>query len=77
VQSGEALIEQVMGSGRRLRALPALEASRKRARAQLARLPAALQALEDAAASYPVEFAPSLQALAAAVDAVTEGRAGA
>jgi nicotinate phosphoribosyltransferase len=76
VKSGEALIEQVIGSGRRLRALPALEASRKRALAQFERLPAALQALEDAAASYPVEFAPSLQALAAAVDAVTEGRAG-
>jgi nicotinate phosphoribosyltransferase len=76
VQPGDALIEQVMGGGRRLRALPALEASRARARAQLARLPASLQALEDAAEPYAVEIAPSLQALAAAVDAVTEGRAG-
>jgi nicotinate phosphoribosyltransferase len=76
VQAGEALIEQVMGGGSRLRPLPALEASRGRARAQLAQLPASLQRLEDAAASYPVEFAPSLRALAAAVDAVTEGRAG-
>ena len=77
VQPGEALIEQVMSSGKRLRALPELEASRARARAQLARLPAELQTLGDAAEPYPVEFAPALRALAAAVDAVTEGRAGA
>jgi nicotinate phosphoribosyltransferase len=77
VQPGEALIEQVMSSGKRLRALPALEEARARARAQLARLPAELQTLDDAAEPYPVEFAPALRALAAAVDAVTEGRAGA
>jgi nicotinate phosphoribosyltransferase len=76
VQPGEALIEQVMGGGRRLRALPALEASRARARAQLERLPESLRTLEDATEPYAVEIAPSLQALAAAVDAVTEGRAG-
>jgi nicotinate phosphoribosyltransferase len=76
VQPGEALIEQVMGGGRRLRALPVLEASRARARAQLERLPESLRALEDATEPYAVEIAPSLQALAAAVDAVTEGRAG-
>jgi nicotinate phosphoribosyltransferase len=76
VQPGEALIEQVMGGGRRLRALPVLEASRARARAQLERLPESLRALEDATEPYAVEIAPTLQALAAAVDAVTEGRAG-
>jgi nicotinate phosphoribosyltransferase len=76
VQPGEALIEQVMGGGRRLRALPALEASRARARAQLEQLPESLRTLEDATEPYAVEIAPSLQALAAAVDAVTEGRAG-
>jgi len=77
VQPGEPLIEQVMGRGRRLRALPALEEARARARVQLAYLPASLRGLEEAADPYPVEIAPSLRALAAAVDAVTEGGGGA
>jgi nicotinate phosphoribosyltransferase len=76
VQPGEALIEQVMGGGRRLRALPALEASRAPARGPREQRPQSLRTLEDATEPYAVEIAPSLQALAAAVDAVTEGRAG-
>jgi nicotinate phosphoribosyltransferase len=77
VQPGEPLIEQVMAGGRRIRALPALDEARARARAQLARLPVPLQRLEDAAEGYPVEIAPSLRMLAAEVDAVTEGQRGA
>jgi nicotinate phosphoribosyltransferase len=72
-QAGEPLLEPVMRAGRRLRPLPPLAAARDRAREQLERLPAGLRGLADAQAPYPVEIAPALRALAAAVDAVTGG----
>ena len=72
-QSGEPLIAPVMQDGHRLCPLPTLGQARDRARDQLARLPPALRALEDAPAPYPVEIAPTLRALAAAVDAATRG----
>ena len=74
-QPGEPLVEQVMRGGKRLGPLSTLEEARTRGRAQLERLPPALRGLEDAAESYPVEIAPGLRALAAEVDAVTEGGA--
>ena len=74
-QPGEALVEHVMGGGKRLRPLPTLDEARARARAQLDRLPLPLKDLADAARPYPVEIAPSLHALAAEVDAATEGAA--
>jgi nicotinate phosphoribosyltransferase len=70
VQPGEPLLEPVMRGGRRLPA-PTLEASRKRALEQLARLPAALRALEPAAEPYRVEISPALRALADEVDRQT------
>ena len=69
-QEGEALVVPVMRRGRRL-AQPPLEAARRHALAQLARLPAPLRSLEAAAEAYPVAIAPSLEALAAAVDRAT------
>jgi len=75
-QAGEPLVAQVMAGGKRLRPLPALAAARTHAKAQLDRLPLRLCALEDAADPYPVEIAASLHALAAEVDAATEGAAG-
>jgi nicotinate phosphoribosyltransferase len=74
-QAGEPLVEPVMGGGERLGPLPTLDEARARARAQLARLPLPLRDLTDAARPYPVEIAPSLHALAAEVDAATEGAA--
>jgi len=70
-QPGEPLLEPVMSGGKRVRALPTLATARERARAQLARLPAALAGLDDALVPYPVEIAPSLHVLAAEVDAAT------
>ena len=75
-QAGEPLVAQVMAGGKRLRPAPALAAARTHAKAQLDRLPLRLRALEDAADPYPVEIAASLHALAAEVDAATEGAAG-
>ena len=69
-QEGEPLVVPVMRQGRRL-AQPALEASRRHALEQLARLPAPLRSLEAAAEPYPVAIAPALEALAAAVDRAT------
>jgi nicotinate phosphoribosyltransferase len=68
---GEPLLEQVMADGRRVRALATLAEARDRARAQLARLPAALAGLDAARVPYPVEIAAGLHALAAEVDAAT------
>ena len=69
-QPGEPLLQAVMQGGRRLPA-PSLEASRRRTLDQLACLPAGLRSLKPAAALYPVEIAPALQALAAEVDRAT------
>jgi nicotinate phosphoribosyltransferase len=65
-QVGEPLLQPVMREGRRFGARPALAQCRARAAAELARLPEALRRLEPAA--YPVEVAPALSDLAAAVD---------
>jgi nicotinate phosphoribosyltransferase len=67
---GEPLLVPVLRGGVRVGPPPTLAALRDRARAQIAALPPRLQAL-DAAAPYPVEIAPSLRALAAAVDEQT------
>jgi nicotinate phosphoribosyltransferase len=74
-QPGDPLVQHVMAGGKRLRPLPTLDEARAHARVQLERLPIPLRALEDAAEPYPVEIAPSLRALAAEVDAATEGGA--
>jgi nicotinate phosphoribosyltransferase len=74
-QQGDPLVQHVMAGGKRLRPLPTLDEARAHARVQLERLPAPLRELEDAAEPYPVEIAPSLRALAAEVDAATEGGA--
>jgi nicotinate phosphoribosyltransferase len=74
-QQGDPLVRHVMAGGKRLRPLPTLDEARAHARVQLERLPAPLRELEDATEPYPVEIAPSLRALAAEVDAATEGGA--
>jgi nicotinate phosphoribosyltransferase len=67
--AGTPLLQAVMRRGRRLLPQPALEEARRYAAGNLQQLPAALAALQDEA--YPVTIAPSLQRLAAAVDART------
>ena len=69
-QDGEPLLEPVMRAGRRVGPPVPLVASRARAAADLARLPEPHRRLE-ARASYPVQVAPALRALAATVDAMT------
>ncbi len=69
-RDGEALIVSVMRDGRRLAPTPCLERLRARAAQNLAALPAPLRRLE-AGATYPVEVAPALRALAEEVDART------
>lgn len=66
-EAGEALLQPVMRAGRRLAPSPSLAASRERAAAELARLPAPLRRLEEAP-PYPVRIASSLEKLAEAVD---------
>lgn len=66
-QEGSPLLQPVMKAGRRMRPDPSLTEIRRRAAAQLARLPARLRALEPAPA-YDVLIAPSLQNLARSVD---------
>jgi nicotinate phosphoribosyltransferase len=66
-QDGEPLLQPVMRDGRRIAPSPSLSALRDRARRDLARLPQALQRLERGA-GYPVEVAPALAELTAAVD---------
>jgi nicotinate phosphoribosyltransferase len=68
---GEPLLRLVMQGGRRVAADVTLDAARRHARAQLARLPESLRALEQAPQPYPVEIAPSVRALARAVDCRT------
>jgi nicotinate phosphoribosyltransferase len=74
-QSGEPLLKPVMRAGRRVTPRPTLADARALAANQLARLPEPLRALEEAAVPYPVAIAPSLAALAKAVDRANE-RAG-
>jgi nicotinate phosphoribosyltransferase len=66
-QQGEPLLVPVMRGGRRL-PQPALVQAREHAARGLHRLPLPLKALEEEYA-YPVEIAPALHQLAAAVDA--------
>jgi nicotinate phosphoribosyltransferase len=63
----EPLIHQVMRGGNRLRPQETLAAMRERAKRELARLPEPLRRL-DTKATYPVEIAAELEALAAEVD---------
>jgi len=63
----EPLIHPVMRGGKRLRPPETLAAIRERAKRELARLPEPLRRL-DAKATYPVEIAAELKALAAQVD---------
>jgi hypothetical protein len=65
--AGEPLIHQVMRGGKRLRPPETLAAIRERAKRELARLPETLRRL-DAKATYPVEIAAELKALAVQVD---------
>jgi len=63
-QPGRALLQPVMKGGKRLAAgCPSLAAVRKRAAAEIARLPARLRALESVNPPYPVEISPALRAL--------------
>ena len=66
-QEGEPLLVPVMRGGRRLPGAT-LAAARKRAAAQLARLPEALRGLSPAP-PYAVTVSAALQELAAGVDA--------
>jgi nicotinate phosphoribosyltransferase len=66
-QVGEPLLAPVMRAGRRVRPAPRLDDVRAHAAAGMARLPEPLRRLE-AGATYPVEIAPALVALAEAVD---------
>ena len=68
---GTPLLQPVLRAGRRVAALPTLEAIRKHHRAQVETLPAALRALDAADPPYPVRVSERLQALAREVDAAT------
>lgn len=72
-QTGEKLIGKVMEGGKRLGPDPSLDVTRAHAADQLRRLPAGTCAL-DPDARYPVEVAPALQDLAAAVDRWLDSR---
>ncbi len=65
--AGEPLLQPVMQRGRRLRPSEPLAEIKLRAKRELARLPEPLRRL-DPEATYPVEVAPELVALAAEVD---------
>jgi nicotinate phosphoribosyltransferase len=66
-QAGEPLLQLVMQDGRRVAPSPTLAEVRSRAARDLERLPDALRRLEPGA-SYPVQIADALKALAADVD---------
>ncbi len=68
-QPGEPLLRKAMAGGRRLNQ-PRLAEARAHALSQLAHLPRALRTLQ-LAATYPVEIAPALRALAREVDDAT------
>ena len=72
-QAGEPLIKPVMKDGRRVRPVEPLTAIRERAKRELQRLPEPLRRLEPDA-TYRVEVAPELQALAAEVDRRMQSR---
>jgi nicotinate phosphoribosyltransferase len=72
-ERGEPLIHQVMRNGKRLAPSPPLDEIRKHAKRELERLPEALQRF-DPNATYPVEIADDLVALAAAVDRRQQAR---
>lgn len=65
---GEPLLVPVMRQGRRLSPSPDVHTVRDHARAELARLPAALRGLAPASKPYGVCIAPALITLAAEVD---------
>lgn len=69
-QPGEPLLAPVMRGGCRLAPAPSLDAVRRHAAGNLARLPQALRRLD--AFDYPVEISPSLHELAAEVDRRTQ-----
>lgn len=69
VQPGEPLLVPVMRGGHRLMQAPGLPDIRRHAAASLSRLPEPLRRLESF--DYPVELAPALHELAAAVDRST------
>jgi nicotinate phosphoribosyltransferase len=69
-QPGEPLIRPVMRAGKRLAPPESLDVIRRRAAAELERLPAHLRRLDEAP-PYPVAIAPALRELAAAVDRET------
>jgi nicotinate phosphoribosyltransferase len=71
-REGEPLLAPVMEHGRRIAASPDLAAIRMHAARELARLPAALRALDGAETPYPVRIAPPLAAMADAVDRATQ-----
>jgi nicotinate phosphoribosyltransferase len=66
-QEGEALLQPVMRAGRRVGSSPPLAEARRRAAAELARLPEPLRRLEEAP-PYPVKISEALRRLAAEVD---------
>jgi nicotinate phosphoribosyltransferase len=68
VPAGTPLIQPFMQTGKRLAASEPLEESRRRAAAELARLPEYLKQLETAQNPYTVEVAPALHQLAEVVD---------
>ena len=72
-QAGEPLIKPVMKDGRRVTPVEPLMAIRERAKRELQRLPEPLRRLEPDA-TYRVEVAPELQALAAEVDRRMQSR---
>jgi nicotinate phosphoribosyltransferase len=70
--SGEPLLQLVVRGGRRIAPLPALVEARRRAAAERARLPEALQRLEEPPA-HRVTIAPAIRALARTLDAAAVG----
>ena len=70
---GEPLIQPVMRAGRPLRSSPSLDEIRRHAKRELERLPEPMRAL-DGAATYPVEIADELKALAREFDQRTRVR---
>lgn len=70
-QKGEPLIVPVMRGGKRIAPSPSLDEIRKRASADLARLPERLRQLQPGV-DYAVEVAGALKALAAEADAKTK-----
>jgi len=68
---GEALLQPVMRTGRRLAPSPALADVRVHHAAQMRLLPAALRSLDAGASAGPVTFSDELQELVRVVDAAT------